>query len=314
MTSRHWCFTAWKVPTLSEVEDITCVTYLIYQEEMAPETKKKHWQGYAEFKSPVRIAQLKKVLTDTTLHAEKRLGTRTQAREYCMKKESAVGVPMEFGTWKEDREGQGRRSDLEAVHEDVKKGASLQTIVENHYPTFVRYHRGIERANLLLAESKIPTWRDVKVWTFIGPPGCGKTRKVYEGQYGSVYALLGCSPLWFDGYQGQECLLIDDFDGSMDYRTLLRVLDGHKMQVPIKGGSVWAQWKNVCITSNIEPDKWYDAAKWDEGALRRRLATGGTVTMVNSVSRVTEVVGNTQATTQETDEKCLEDLLSGLEG
>lgn len=51
----------------------------------------------------MRLAGLKKLLGDDTVHCEPRRGSRDQAREYCMKEDEE---PFEYGTFDN---GQGSR-------------------------------------------------------------------------------------------------------------------------------------------------------------------------------------------------------------
>lgn len=82
-----------------------------------------------------------------------------------------------------------------------------------------------------------------------------------------------------DGYDGQRTILLEDFDGQMEYRTLLRMLDIYNCDFHTKGGMVAADWNHVIITSNIAPQNWYpnDKDPWfyepnKVGPLQRRLS------------------------------------------
>jgi hypothetical protein len=77
---------------------------------------------------------------------------------------------------------------------------------------------------------------------------------------------------WFDGYEGQRIVIIDDFRGEYPLPLLLQLLDRYPMQVPVKGG--FSQWcpRKVYITSNIRPWLWYtDSPTESRDALMRRL-------------------------------------------
>lgn len=64
--------------------------YYISQVEMAPETNKKHVQGYIELDKPRRLGAFKKLAHWRSAHLEPRRGTATEARAYCMKEESRI--------------------------------------------------------------------------------------------------------------------------------------------------------------------------------------------------------------------------------
>ena len=55
----------------------------------------------------------------------------------------------------------------------------------------------------------------------------------------------------------QTTISIDDFYGNMRYDYLLRLLDGTRQRLPVKGGFVYNNWQNVIITSNQHPAIFY---------------------------------------------------------
>ena len=98
-----------KVPTWNAER----MRYLVYQLERAPTTGILHYQGYVEFKRSTKMGGVKKALGSDTVHLEPRQGTRDQARGYCMKEESRIDGPYEFGQYVESE--QGKRSDLDSL-------------------------------------------------------------------------------------------------------------------------------------------------------------------------------------------------------
>ncbi len=243
--------------------DPKVVRYCIYQREIAPETKREHFQGYIEFYDQMRIGQVKAVLGEC--HLEPRQGSRTAAREYCMKDESAIeGTLVEYGEWREEANRKHKLSDL------LKTNMSLDDIINDTPHFFVMYHRGLQKLFSLRAEKKARIFRTVVVVVLVGATGVGKTRRATED--GEDYFFMPCSDkMWFDGYRGQKTLIIDDFYGNIKYSFLLRILDGYSLQLPVKGGFIRAQWTKVFITSNAEVCDWYKAGLTP--ALKRRIST-----------------------------------------
>ena len=93
MTSRHYCFTYFKIPEqiqehCEKLSTLTHFRYLIAQLEKAPKTDRIHIQGYIEFSEKKSIREIRKLLPG--IHLEKRKGTRQQARDYCKKQETKV--------------------------------------------------------------------------------------------------------------------------------------------------------------------------------------------------------------------------------
>jgi len=256
---RHWCFTSF-LDVLPRVFDSDIVRYCIYQRETCPKTNVLHFQGYIELYDGMRVLQVKSIIGEC--HLEYRKGPRCKARAYCRKKESAVlGSQIEFGIWRKDVTRLPKLRDL------LESKMSLDEIVEIDPESFVRYHRGLRALFSLRTAKEARKFRKVKVVVLVGKTGSGKTRKATTGD---DWFIMPCgNNLWFDGYTGQKRLIIDDFYGNIQYAKFLRILDGHALQLPIKGGFIWAQWTEVIITSNAYPEKWYKMGFTP--ALRRRV-------------------------------------------
>lgn len=153
---------------------------------------------------------------------------------------------------------------------EILKTGTLRDVAEQCPTVFAKFHKGL--AALKSITSK-PTenWTKLEVIVKIGPPGCGKTRWAFEN-FPDLYRVSipkKTGQLWFDGYEGQETILLDDFYGEIAYPTLLHLLDGYPMQVQIKGGFVWKNWKRVIITNNECLENWYPIRQI--GALQRRV-------------------------------------------
>lgn len=209
---------------------------------------------YAEFNKPQKIGFVQKWLS-AEVHCEKRKGNRDQAREYCRKVESRVDGPWELGTW---IVGQGERSDLTIAAALVRSGAPMIKVIDECPETFVRYHRGLERMSALVMESSQSKWRTLDVEVIYGRTGVGKTRSVMDRfSLEQLYKLDSMDPLWWDGYNGQDVLLIDEFYGQIRLSNMLKILDGYPYRLAIKGGFTFAKWTKVFITSNECPRAWY---------------------------------------------------------
>lgn len=77
---------------------------------------------------------------------------------------------------------------------------------------------------------------------------------------------------WWDGYQGEANVIIDEFRGSIDVSYLLRWLDRYPCSVEKKGGSLPLRATNFWITSNLDPMMWFlDIDEQTRLAFMRRL-------------------------------------------
>lgn len=236
--SRDWCFTSFD--TDKELNfDKDVIRYITYGRERCPTTDREHYQGFAIFKRTCRIPKAKCWLGGASgIHLEPRRGTRVEARDYCWKSDK---LPFEWGQF----DG--------VTKEDLFK-KPIGFIKENYPEFFCRYHKGLEKL-----QSKGDKWRDVKVTLIHGESGTGKTRKVMEMD--DVYK-LDPPYKWFDGYEGEDILLIDDYEvGAINRGLFLNLLDGYRLRLETKGGHTWALWTQVYVTSNYGIDDWDKASR-----------------------------------------------------
>jgi len=78
------------------------VAFAVWQMELCPTTNRIHYQGYIEFvgkKSWSWIQQNCEGLE--TAHFEQRKGSQAEARRYCMKEDTRIDGPWEFGEKRE---------------------------------------------------------------------------------------------------------------------------------------------------------------------------------------------------------------------
>lgn len=261
---RYWCFTI-NNPTEDEesrlhtlVTDNEDVTYVGWGKEVG-ESGTPHFQGYLELAGKLRLGGVKLLAGFGRAHLELRKGTQEEAVTYCKKD----GEYTEYGSLVQSR--RGKRNDLEAVKELIDEGATDGDVADAHFGTFVRYHRGLAAYKRAKYQKKS---RDVKVFVLWGAPGVGKTRWVFE-RHPDVW--IGSDPTltWFDGYQGEEVVLLDDFRGDANPAFVLRLLDRYPLLVPVKGGYVPWRATTIYITSNVAPPFGLSSI---EAPLARRLA------------------------------------------
>jgi len=246
------------------LEHSTNVRYACGQLEVGGNCGTRHWEAYVEFTGPRSLQYVRKLFPGA--HAEQRRGTPTECRVYCSKDETSVGGTFwEHGTIPQEK-GAGKRNDLVAVRERFRNGAKVSDIYEEYPGVAARYPKYVQKcADMYLAPR---SWK-TEIRVYKGPTRCGKTKAAYD-EFPDIWAKP--EGQWFDGYDGQPHVLIDDFDGGRDcgirFRFLLRLLDRYPLEVPIKGGFVKWLPRIVIITTNVEPDGWYP---WEDYApLRER--------------------------------------------
>lgn len=256
--SRAWCFT---INNPSDEEKKLCneiiCTYIVLGNEVGANGT-PHIQGYIEFKDAKSLKAVKKLLGGKA-HLEARKGTPLQASDYCKKDKDFT----ERGKVCE----QGKRNDLEEIADLVKTGG-VKAIIEQRADAFIKYGKNIERlAELLVkprSEKPTVTW----LW---GATGTGKTRFATDNNTANYY-IWNCSSKWWNGYNQQERIVIDDYtwDGSdTGFRYLLRLLDRYSIQVETKGGMVHINSPQIFITCEFPPQSIFQQGNQLNQLLRR---------------------------------------------
>lgn len=270
--ARNWCFTINNYSDddqalLRELVPRGLALYLVFGRETGA-SGTKHLQGYIQLSTKKRIKWLKNTI-HATAHFESARGTPQENTTYCTKDGDAEEIGVR-------QPGQGARTDLQAVVDMVRAGATIRKIAEEHPQAAIRYGHGIARLRIVLPPPSREEPPIINV--FWGATGLGKTRRVHsECDPGSLWIHPG-GP-WFDGYDSHEAVLFDDFDGGwFKLGYLLKLLDRYTFQVPMKGGYLWWNPPKIYITSNIDPRLWYQGASSAQvDALMRRLTQFGTV-------------------------------------
>lgn len=240
------------------------VKYLCYQKEKGEKEGTEHYQGYVIFNKSQRRSALKKI--NARAHWEPRNGTHDQAVAYCTKAETRLSEPVIRG----EPPAQGKRTDLKGLIESAQAGASEKELIESDPETWARNYRALERIRFLYQKPR--SWK-TEVMVLYGPTGTGKSHRAHEAAGTDAYVKTTPSK-WFDGYEGQEDVIFDDFTGNwVPFHQLLTLLDKWPCTVEKKGS--YAQWvpKRLIITSNHHPKDWYPCQQDLYDALERRIDT-----------------------------------------
>ncbi|ADU76997.1 Rep protein [Cyclovirus PKgoat11/PAK/2009] len=238
--------------------------YGIVGEESAPTTGTLHLQGFCNLHKPTRYSTIKKHL-DNSIHIEKANGTDEQNQKYCSKS----GIFFESGIPNK----QGTRNDLKSVVESInKEGATLGNIATEHPEIYIRYFRGIQQLLQLVRPIR---QRDFKteVFYYWGPPGSGKSRRALEEARQLDGESIYYKPrgLWWDGYEQQRSVIIDDFYGWIKYDEMLKIMDRYPYKVQIKGGFQEFTSEKIFITSNVDVCDLYKFVGYETAAFDRRI-------------------------------------------
>jgi len=133
-----------------------------------------------------------------------------------------------------------------------------------------KYSKFAERVHEMSLKRKTRDFRHIEVIVHWGDTGTGKTRGPYDE---GAYKWNPENVEWWDGYDGEPVLLIDEFYGQIKPARLLTLLDGYQCRLPVKCKFTYAQWEKVYITCNVHPDSWYpDVPERVKAAIQRRIS------------------------------------------
>lgn len=256
--SKFWCFTSFAEGGPCEPDQTWTekVQYCIYQAEICPKTKKRHYQGYIELLYHANFNVVKDIIDDNKAHVECKRGTREQARDYCRKTETREPgtEPIEWGKW-DPNGGQGSRTDLRETYELIKQGERLGGIAERNPGVAIRYGRGIERLIEIQQFKKERSWKTICEVYWSTESCTGKSHKARVENPGAYYK--PDEKNW-DGYDGHETVIIDDFEIAMwNRKELLNMLDKYPWVAHRRYASTPFLAKKIIITTNEDPKTWF---------------------------------------------------------
>ncbi len=260
--SRNWCFTDFELLDWGQIWKVgDDIRYVCWGKEICPTTRKEHYQGWIQMKNKKRLGGMKKLCQSKKIHLEACRGTEGDNDRYCQKDNlySKIG---EFTT-------QGKRTDLDELKKIIDKGGTLKDIADENFQAFVQYNRGFQEYKKIIDKRLRKHFRKVKTIHIHGATGLGKTRKAMAYS-DDTYKIQGNALKWWDGYDGEKTLVIDEYDNQINCTELLGILDGYELRLPIKGSFTYANWTTVIITSNYKKLN-IRARKMHRDALKRRI-------------------------------------------
>ncbi|AMH87744.1 replication-associated protein [Pacific flying fox faeces associated circular DNA virus-1] len=261
MQLSRWCFTNFNIP-----QDLAAgcdapltlpserLKYACYQIEKCPDTGRLHAQGYLHFKRSIKLGGLKKLPGFEAAHFEGAKADLQANRNYCTKEDSRVAGPFEIGST--EGLGPGARSDLLAVKRRLDEGVDEVGLADEFFGEWVKHRASFNVYRGL----KVPArGKDTQtpLYVCVGASGLGKSTFVYDETEGTVFQ-KALTAKWWDGFNGTQPVLFDDFRGAFQFTELLRLANIGAYQVEVKGGSIQFNPKEIWITSNLRPDQWYN--------------------------------------------------------
>ena len=220
-----------------------------------------HWQIICSFANKVRPGRLREVFGQ--VHHE--LSRSEAADAYVHKDDTSVpNTRFELGSKKLKRNSATDWIKIKALAKEGSLDEIEPDIMVRHYSALTRIHK----------DYAVPRQRGPQqVCVLWGVTGSGKSHRAFAEAGEDCYIK---SPLtkWWDGYHGQENIVVDEFRGQIDISHLLRWLDKYPCMVETKGSAIPLKTQKWWFTSNVDPRQWYEEKDEEtKKALLRRFTT-----------------------------------------
>lgn len=248
LRSRNWCFTSFD--EIAPEFNSGMMTYLCIGKEICPTSKNEHWQGFVCLKDKKSLKQVKLLIGEKP-HLESIRGTLAQNVKYCKKD----GSYEEFGVLPT----QGARTDLNVLKERIFEGEKVNTLVEENPMWNHTFGRTMDRLEDIAMKKR---WRTepTKGYWYVGKTGTGKSHAAFnhvEYHPDRVYVVPNDGD-WWDGYEQQDVVIMNDFRGKVSYNELLQMVDKWPYHVRRRGRMpIPFISKVIIITSSLMPEKVY---------------------------------------------------------
>lgn len=263
--SRSWCFTLNNYSG-EEYEMITTTDcrYLVVGKEVG-EGGTSHLQGYIVFRSNKRLRAVKAI--NARAHWEVARGDSLQNFNYCSKD----GDFIEKGDRPRTRSehSQSQKALWHSIIASARAGKC-----EEEYPQYYANNSWLRSLHVPVLD-ELPEYSGV--WLY-GEPGTGKSRKARDD-----YPGIWSKPInkWWDGYRGQEAVLLDDVGTSHGewLGNFLKIwTDHYPFTAEIKGGATTIRPRTIVVTSNYTIDQVFTEPMM-QAAIKRRFRSINVVSL-----------------------------------
>lgn len=247
--SMNFTLNNWTEAERKEILEWDACSYVVVGEEKAPTTGTPHLQGFAQFRRQLSGNQLKKFNNRISWR-----GPPYSTAERCIIYCKEDGKFEERGT----PHSQGRRTDLDEMKEDIMTGKTSVDQITIQNPTmYHQYGRTLEKLQDLYQRKLYRTEMTEGIWLW-GPTGVGKSKLAFENFNPDTHYVWNSDNGWWDGYTGQEIVIIDEFRGQIPYNEILSLADRTPYAVRRRGREkIPFISKKVIITSSMPPEEVY---------------------------------------------------------
>lgn len=236
------------------------IKYMAWGLEHCPQTGTQHHQCWVMFINP-RSDDVKNLKIIGELfgnsHTEPMRGYLLQNAAYCRKEN-------ELHEWG-DKPRQGSRTDLDDAVKRIRDGQDTAESICLDDPGFYhQYGRTLHKAEDILMRKRFRNFQTTAIWLW-GRSGVGKTHAAFTNLSPETHYDKPLDDKWWDGYTGQETVILNDFRGEIAYPTLLTLIDKWPTSVIRRCREPFPFLsKHIIITSCKPPELVYDQEPRDK--------------------------------------------------
>lgn len=206
--------------------NMDCVAIVAYKE--VGESGTPHIQGAMIVKYGKSFSAFQKMLGGKA-HVETMKGSWADSIAYCSKD----GEEIRMDDFEEP--GSGKRTDLIAMRALIDGGAGEIELWEANFNCMAQYSRAMKEYMDLRLRKKFRTEMTKGTW-YHGATGTGKSHTAFAGFDPETHYVVACRDKgWWDGYTGQETVIMNEFRGQISYAEMLDLTDKWPVTVPRRG-------------------------------------------------------------------------------
>lgn len=231
------------------------VRFIAYGEETCPTSGRKHFQTYIVFSNQKHpsakvLQKIGRMFGPIHCNVQPMRGSLKSNAAYCSKESTLVKLG--------DEPKQGNRADLVDVVARIVNGEeSAENICLTDPGYYHQYGRTLTKAEDVAKRKMYRTWMTEGEW-YWGPTGVGKSHVAFAGYNAETHYVKPVLDEWWDGYTGQETVIINDFRGQIPFSELLNLVDKwpHYVKRRCREPTPFMA-RKVIVTSALPPEQVY---------------------------------------------------------
>lgn len=249
------------------------IRYACYQMERTPTTQRLHYQAYVVFNGQKTKATVRRLFPGC--HVAARRGKHGEAKRYCHKERTREpgAMPAEIGDDSDIPDGQGQRTDIAAMYDSIRAGATVEDVMDSHQGTWTRCHAAVDKFYAAKGKRIERTEKPI-VTVFYGESGGGKTHsalKITSPSNRKLISAPSTGAVYFN-HRPDDDLILEEFEGWIPLPLLKTMMEVTTCSLKVYYGEKSWIGKRLVITSNYHPTQWWKNMTYiDQQAILRKI-------------------------------------------